>query len=389
MKKKFLCNCSLLVALAILIALCGCVPQNSITSDSGALEDTAGISVTSAPDIFGYVTDPVQNEQHETLTGETDKIETKPIVTAPLITEKTETEPIETGKIETEPSETEVPETTQTETQEPETQPLAPPQSQSTFNIHFIDVGQADSALVECDGHYMLIDGGNKADSNLVYSVLRNADVPKLDIVVATHPHEDHVGGIPGAFNYTTADVTLCSDTDYGTKAFSDFKKYANSKGGGITVPEVGDEYSLGSAKIKILGVNSADDPNNTSIVLMITYGKTKFLFTGDAEREAEQVILNSSVDLSATVLKVGHHGSSSSTTYPFLREIMPEYAVICVGEDNSYGHPTDNTLSRLRDADVTVYRTDMHGDVYCTSDGENVIFSVERNADKDPFGNL
>ena len=140
---------------------------------------------------------------------------------------------------------------------------------------------------------------------------------------------------------------------------------------------------------MKILGINSSSDPNNSSIVLRIDYGKTSFLFTGDAEREAEQVILNSGTNLSATVLKVGHHGSDTSTTYPFLREIMPQYAVISVGTDNSYGHPTEDTLSRLRDADVTVFRTDLQGDVFCSSDGQTVTFSVSKNADADVFGSI
>ncbi len=268
------------------------------------------------------------------------------------------------------------------------TSPATPLPSNSTFNIHFIDVGQADAALVECDGAYMLIDGGNKADSNTIYSVLKKANVSHLALVVGTHAHEDHIGGLPGAFNYATADTTLCPVKSYDSKAFSDFKKYADSKGGGITIPSVGDTYSLGSATVTILGVNSESETNNTSIVLKIQYGKTSFLFTGDAEREAEQVILNNGKDLSATVLKVGHHGSSTSTTYPFLREIMPEYAVISVGDDNTYGHPTENTLSRLRDAGVKVFRTDMQGDIYCTSDGKTVTFSVERNANANTLGN-
>lgn len=163
----------------------------------------------------------------------------------------------------------------------------------SSFSIHYIDVGQADAALVECDGHYMLIDGGNKADSNVIYSVLRNNDVPKLDIVVGTHAHEDHIGGLPGAFNYTTSDITLCPTTNYDSDAFSDFKKYADKSGGGITVPSVGDAYTLGSSTVTILGVNDGNDTNDTSIVLKITYGSTAYIFTGDAERETEQAILN------------------------------------------------------------------------------------------------
>ena len=114
---------------------------------------------------------------------------------------------------------------------------------------------------------------------------------------------------------------------------------------------------------------------------MKIIYGDTSFLFTGDAEREEEQEILNAGYDLSATVLKVGHHGSKNSTTYPFLSEIMPQYAVISVG-DNSYGHPTEDTLSRLRDADVKVYRTDMQGDIIATSDGKTVTITTKKNSD-------
>lgn len=254
----------------------------------------------------------------------------------------------------------------------------------SSFSVHFIDVGQADAALVQCDGEYMLIDGGNVDDSNLIYSVLEKDRITNLDIVVGTHAHEDHIGGLSGALQYATADVVLSPVTDYDSKAFQNFKEYAEEKSTGLTVPKTGDTYSLGCSSITILGVNSTEDTNDTSIVLMVEYGETSFLFTGDAEYNAEQVILASGADLSCDVLKVGHHGSDTSTSYVWLNTIMPKYAVISVGEGNTYNHPTEAVLSRLRDADVETYRTDLNGDIFAFSDGVTVTMMASEEATKE-----
>lgn len=255
-----------------------------------------------------------------------------------------------------------------------------------SFTIHFIDVGQADSALVTCDGHSMLIDGGNADDSNLVYSVLQRETDGHLDYVVGTHAHEDHIGGLSGAFEADTADVTFCPVTEYDSKAFRNFKTRADERGGGITIPAVGDTFTLGEASVTVVAVNSVpEDTNNTSIVIRIVYGNTSFLFTADAEQETEEKILESGQDIESTVLKVGHHGSSTSTSQAFLDAVSPTYAVISCGKDNSYGHPHSETLAKLVSAGVEVLRTDELGDIYCTSDGTEVTFSYgEYHKDSD-----
>ena len=251
----------------------------------------------------------------------------------------------------------------------------------STFEVHYIDVGQADAALVICDGNYMLIDGGNSEDSSLIYSYLTKQNVKKLHTIVCSHAHDDHVGGLPAAvYNFEIENV-YAPERENDIDAYNSFKNKVIEKGITIKNPKPGDSFGFGSSTVEFYGpVYDTTDLNNTSIVLKITYGETSFLFTGDAEREEEQDILSKNFDLSATVLKVGHHGASTSTSYPFLREIMPEYAVISVGSKNSYGHPTDETLSRLRDADVTVYRTDLNGDIIAKSDGKKVTFITRKN---------
>lgn len=253
----------------------------------------------------------------------------------------------------------------------------------SSFEVHFIDVGQADCSLILCDGESLLIDGGNVGDGSLVVSHLIDVGIEELDYVICTHAHEDHVGGLSETLeNFTVSENIFAPATGAETKCYENFLSASEKQGKILTVPEVGYTFSLGESTVEFIGPVTEDysDINNTSLVTKITYGETSFLFTGDMERESEEDILEAGIDVSADVLKVGHHGSENSTTYPFLREVMPEIAVISVGEGNDYGHPTEEALSRLRDADVKVYRTDMQGNIIISSDGNELSVKTAKN---------
>ena len=251
-----------------------------------------------------------------------------------------------------------------------------------TLTVTWLDVGQGDAAVIQCGGQSMLIDGGKPEKSSYIYAWLQQHGLSYLDVIVATHVDADHIGGLSGALNYASVGTAYCPETTGTTETFQSFVKYLAQRGKQITVPTAGETVALGGAQIQILGpLHRAEDSNDNSIVLKVSFGAISFLFTGDAERAEEQDLLNSGVNLLSTVLKVGHHGSDTSTSYPFLRAVAPQYAVISVGAGNSYGHPTEAELSRLRDAGVTTFRTDMQGEITAVSDGQTINFSTAKNA--------
>ena len=256
----------------------------------------------------------------------------------------------------------------------------APPAEGGGFSVTFIDVGQALSVLVGCDGQYMLYDGGNVEDGSLVVSYLQSRGVDRLEYVFCSHAHEDHVGGLAAVMAAVPAGQVYAPVTENDTQCFEDFVKYTQQQGLAIVVPAAGSVWQLGSAVIRMLGpVASYDDTNDTSLVLRIDYGETSFLLTGDMEQDAEDDLVASGAPLDVDVLQVGHHGSETSTGYVFLNAILPEIGVISVGEGNSYGHPHEAALSRLRDAGVDVWRTDLSGTITITSDGADYAVASER----------
>ena len=257
----------------------------------------------------------------------------------------------------------------------------------SSFSILFIDVGQGDSALVECDGRYMLIDAGEKSAEDKVYEVLEQKGIQKLDILAISHLHSDHIGGMAKVLTYASKiDLTISnSDSDKRDReAFRNIEKELRINGATIKVPHVGDKFSLGSAEIEVVDVASENE--NDSLVLLITYGQTKFLFTGDIEEDAQTRISDNyqndkdepyEVDL----IKMPHHGSYTGTLYRFVRTFMPKYAIISCGKNNMYGHPHRETMDLLnnKELDAEVYRTDEQGDILVKSNGKEIYIETSK----------
>ena len=252
----------------------------------------------------------------------------------------------------------------------------------SSLTVHYIDVGQADCALIQCSGQYMIIDGGNVDDSDLVVTYLQDQGVEELHTVICTHAHEDHVGGLAAVLAVYPTGQILSPTRTYSSACFDDFLYYADQQDITITIPDPGDSFYLGDAEVTVLGpVKSYADPNNTSIVVKVEFGDNAFLFTGDMEKDAETDMLDYGMDVSADVLKVGHHGSSTSTGYRFLYEVDPEYAVVSLGKDNTYGHPHRETVSIFADAGVPMLRTDELGTILAVSNGSQITFTWEKQS--------
>ncbi|MBE1304756.1 MBL fold metallo-hydrolase [Clostridium botulinum] len=244
------------------------------------------------------------------------------------------------------------------------------------LKVHYIDVGQGDSILVQTKDKNILIDAGTRKSSDSLISYLKKQHIKKLDYVIATHPHEDHIGGMPKVIEEFQISNFYAPKKTANTKIFKDMILQLKKKNLKINVAKKGISLDLSNnSSLDFLAPvkDNYENTNDSSAVVKLTHGNTKFLFTGDAEKTSEKDILNSNEDLSSNVLKVGHHGSHSSSSKEFLDKINPKIAIISCGKNNDYGHPHKETMKELNKRNIEVYRTDIDGNIVLTSDGENI----------------
>ena len=243
--------------------------------------------------------------------------------------------------------------------------------------VHFLDVGQGDCSLIVMpNGKTVLIDASTNDEGENILEYLSLYDIDRIDFFVLTHPHADHIGGAKDIVEGIKVGKIVMPDVTTDTSVFENLLNAIDKKHIPVHIAEVGEIISLGNANLKVLApVKKTDDLNNMSIVLRLDYGNTSFIFTGDAEEPSESDMLDrfGKNEFKADVIKIGHHGASTSSSEEFLKAVSPEYAVISCGKENSYGHPHSETVSKLNDLGITYYRTDKVGNVVFSSDGESV----------------
>ena len=250
--------------------------------------------------------------------------------------------------------------------------------SGSNLEIDYIDVGQGDSVLIESDGKYMLIDAGKAGETDTVINHLRRKGVKKLEYAIWTHPDADHIGGAAEVIKTFQIGSVLMPDKTHTTKTFENLLLAMKDKGLKITRPKVGGTYSIGKASFILLSPGREyEDNNNSSIAIKLINGNNSFLFIGDDEKEALEDILSNGISLKSDIYMAGHHGSDTSTSKELLKAANPDFAVISVDKDNSYGHPADSTLQMLIENGTQIYRTDENGTIAAFSDGNKVTIQA------------
>ena len=265
------------------------------------------------------------------------------------------------------------------------------------FEMHVLDVGQGQSVIFSCNNHYMIVDGGGRGASSFVVSYLKQMGVETVDMVALTHYEEDHMSGIIGVLSAFSCDSLLLPSYAGSGDLYQSLAVAALSNGCTILHPHPGDEFMLGETNAKVIGPRRTDysSDNDKSLCFRICFGDVAFVVCGDAQQESEIDLINSGEDLRANVYVVDHHGSSTSSMDTFLDAVSPQFAIISCGRDNGYGHPAMETLQRLQNHGISMYRTDQQGTIIAYTDGSDLWFNQDPSVDWTfgnniiPFGNV
>lgn len=255
------------------------------------------------------------------------------------------------------------------------------------MKVHFLDVGQGLSILVQSEDKNLIYDGGDRKTSSFVVSYLKKQNVKKIDYLISSHYDADHMAGLIGCLKAFDVSHVISSDYKHTSKLYKSFVKAVKADGLKMEHPSVGTTYTFGSGSFEILAPSTIEKngSNNNSVAIKLINGDNSFVFTGDAEHASEAAMCDTGIDLECDVLVPGHHGSATATSWEFLQKTVPEYAVISCGADNKYGHPDKDTMDKLESMDIQVYRTDKQGTITVTSDGKTLNWSEKPCNDYTP----
>ena len=258
--------------------------------------------------------------------------------------------------------------------------PLPMGEGDAGMTVRFLDMGQADATLIFCEGQTMLVDAGLNADATHLVNTLKKLGVRKIDLLVGTHPHEDHIGGLDSVIDAFDIGTVLMPDIEYDTWSYRSVIKSIEKKHIPSIAPKVRDSFELGGAKITVLSPKGTDyeDINHFSLVLRVDYNKFSMLLMGDSEEINEIEMMKAGLPLRADVLKAGHHGGNKSTSKAFFSAVKPTACVISCGPDNPNFHPHPSVLRRFEQAKCKIYRTDLQGTITLVSDGKGYNVTVE-----------
>lgn len=250
---------------------------------------------------------------------------------------------------------------------------------QGNMAVHFIDVGQGLAILVQSGGENLLYDGGNRSHADEVVQYLKNQQVETINYMISSHYDEDHLGGLVKCLDNFEVGHVLGSDYVHTSDLFNTFMNTATAHAIIVEYPSVGDTYEFGTGSFTVMAPDGiSQNSNDNSVVIRLVNGNNSFMFMGDAEETSEQDMISTGMNLDCDVLSLGHHGSASSTSWDLLEAASPSWAVISCGLNNSYGHPTAETMGKLSDMDIPVFRTDDQGTVIALSDGNTISWNQE-----------